>query len=122
MHVALWIVAGFLAFGFVVAGFMKLTTPRPQLAEKGLTYVEDFSDGTIKTVGALEILGAIALVVPAFVGVLTWLIPTAATALLVVMVLGIVVHVRRREAFTSALVLGLLCAVLVVGRVWIAPF
>lgn len=122
MHIALWIAAGFLSVAFLVAGLMKVTTPRPEIAEKGMTYVEDFSDAQIKAIGILEVLGAIGLVVPAFVPGLTLLVPIAATALLVVMICGIVVHVRRSEPFTSALVLGLLCVVVAVGRFWVAPF
>ena len=58
MHIALWVIAVLLAGAFLVAGFSKVMSTRAALAEKGLTYVEDFSDGSIKAIGWAEILGA----------------------------------------------------------------
>lgn len=122
MNTALWIIAGLLAVAFLAAGFTKAITPREQLKEKGMTYVEDFSDGQMKTIGVLEVLGAIGLIGPAFIDSVTWLVPAAAVGLAITMLGGVIVHVRRKEAFIPALVLGILAAVVAVGRIWIAPF
>lgn len=122
MTIALWIVAGLLAAVFLMAGLAKITTPRPKLAEKGMTYVEDFTDGQIKAIGTAQVLGAIGLIAPAFVDGLTWLVPTAAAALMLVMIGAIIVHIRRKEAFVPPLVLGLLAAFVAVGRFWIETF
>lgn len=122
MNIALWVIAILLAGAFLAAGAAKLTTAKDKLAEKGMAWVEDFSPGQIKTIGALEVLGAIGLVLPALVGVAEFLVPLAATGLLATMAGAIVVHVRRKEPFTPALVLGLLAAAVAVGRFWIAPF
>lgn len=122
MNTALWIIAGLLAVAFLAAGFTKATTPREQLKEKGMAYVEDFSDGQMKTIGVLEVLGAIGLIVPAFVESVTWLVPAAAIGLAITMVGGVIVHARRKEAFMPALVLGILAVVVAAGRIWIAPF
>ncbi|WP_410610169.1 DoxX family protein [Amycolatopsis sp. lyj-109] len=119
MNIALWIVSGLLALAFLGAGASKLATPKKKLYDKGMTYVEDFSDAQIKTIGTLEILGAIGLIAPAFVSGATWLVPTAATGLLLTMIGAIVVHIRRKEQFVSPLVLGLLAAFVAVGRFWI---
>ncbi|WP_206792507.1 DoxX family protein [Amycolatopsis sp. MtRt-6] len=119
MNIALWIVAGLLAVAFLGAGVSKLVTPKKNLYDKGMTYVEDFSDAQIKTIGTLEILGAIGLIAPAFVSGATWLVPTAATGLLLTMIGAVVVHIRRKEQFVSPLVLGLLAAFVAVGRFWI---
>jgi uncharacterized membrane protein len=119
MNIALWIVAGLLALAFLGAGASKLVTPKKKLYEKGMTYVEDFSDAQIKTIGTLEILGAIGLIAPAFISGATWLVPTAATGLLLTMIGAVVVHIRRKEQFVSPLVLGLLAAFVAVGRFWI---
>lgn len=121
MNIALWIGAGLLALAFLAAGGGKLITPKGKLFEKGMTYVEDLSAGQIKAIGAVEVLGAVGLIVPAFVDGLEWLVPTAATGLVLVMIGAILTHVRRRETFVPALVLGLLAAVVAVGRFWIAP-
>jgi hypothetical protein len=52
MSIAIWIVAGVLAAIFVLAGGMKLTTPRAQLQEKGQCWASDFSDTNCQ--GAVE--------------------------------------------------------------------
>jgi hypothetical protein len=45
MTIALWITAGLLAATFAGAGLMKLTQPRVKLADSGLAWTEDASDG-----------------------------------------------------------------------------
>lgn len=122
MNITLWIITALLAIAFLAAGSGKLIKSREQLAEMGMTYVEDFSDGQIKTIGALEVLGAIGLIVPAFIGGLQWLVPLAATGLTLTMVGAIITHVRRKEGFIPALVLGIVAAFVAVGRFWVAPF
>ena len=117
MHIALWVIAVLLAGAFLVAGFSKVMSTRAALAEKGLTYVEDFSDGSIKAIGWAEILGAIGLIVPMFVPGLQWLVIVAAFALGVVMIGAVAVHSRRQEKYTPALVLGALAVFLGVGRI-----
>lgn len=97
MHTALWIVASVLAVAFFAVGAMKLIQPRAKLADAGMTYVEDFSDHTVKLIGALEILAAIGLIVPALLDLATILVPLAATGLAVVMIGAITVHARRSE-------------------------
>lgn len=119
MNVALWIVAGLLALGFLAAGGMKIATPKQQLFDKGMTYVEDLTAAQVKAIGGLEVLGAIGLILPAFVDGTHWLVPTAATGLLLVMIGAVVTHLRRKEPFVAPLVLGLLAAFVAVGRFWV---
>ena len=85
-----------LAVAFAAAGAMKLTQPRERLRQT-MAWVEDFSDGTVRLIGAAEVLGAVGLILPAAVGVAEWLTPTAAACLAVVMVLAAATHLRRRE-------------------------
>src|SRR5690554_5288340 len=122
MNIALWIVAGLLALAFLAAGAGKITSTRAALAEKGMTYVEDFSDDQIKAIGVAEVVGAIGLIVPAFISAITWLVPAAAVGLTLTMVGAVVVHVKRKEPYIPALVLGLLAAFVAVGRIRLAPF
>ena len=58
---------------------------------------EDFSDTGVRTIGALEILGALGLLLPAVAGVATVLVPIAAVGLALVMVGAAVTHRRRGE-------------------------
>ncbi len=122
MTIALWVVTGLLAVIFAAAGLAKATTPKASLHKKGMTYVEDFSDGQIKAIGIAEVLGAVGLIVPVFISSITWLVPTAAIALALTMVGAVVVHAKRKEPFVPALVLGVLAALVAFGRIWIAPF
>lgn len=122
MHVALWVVAGLLTGAFAVAGLTKLFSPREKLLANGMAYVEDFSDGAIKTIGGLEVLAALALVLPPILSTATVLVPVAAIGLAVIMVGAVAVHIRRKEPFIPPLVLGVFAAFLAIGRLWIAPF
>lgn len=118
MNVVLWIVAGLLALAFLLAGGTKLTQPKEALAEKGMGWTEDFGPGAIKAIGALEVLGALGLVLPALVGVAPVLVPLAATGLGLVMVGAAVTHARRGETQMIAVnvVLLLLAAFVAWGR------
>ena len=96
MNIALWIVQGLLAAMFLMAGFMKASKAKEELAER-MEWVNDFSPNTIKTIGILEILGAIGLILPAATGILPWLTPVAAVALVLTMIGAAITHARRGE-------------------------
>jgi len=124
VNIALWALAAVLAVAMLGAGAMKLARSRDQLREAGMGYVDDFSPGAVKAIGAAEVLGAIGLVLPPLVGVAEWLAPLAATGLFLTMVGAVVVHVRRGE--TNALVppaaLGIIALLVAVGRFGPYPF
>jgi hypothetical protein len=98
MNLSLWIVAGLLAAVFLFAGSTKLFIPRKKLAEAaGGGWVLDFSAGFVKALGALEILGAVGLILPALLDVAPVLVPLAALGLGVIMVGAAAVEFRRQE-------------------------
>lgn len=117
MNVVLWIIAALLAVAFGAAGLMKLTQPKQKLAPK-MAYVEDFSGGAVKAIGAVEILAALGLVLPAVTGIAPVLVPLAALGLVVVMIGAAVVHARRGEnqLIVPNVVLLVLAAVVAWGR------
>ena len=96
MNVFLWVLQIVLAGMFAMAGIMKSAQPKDKLRGR-LPWVEDFSAGTVRFIGIVELLGAIGLVVPAATGILPVLTPLAATGLAIVMVLAMNTHRRRRE-------------------------
>ena len=98
MNVVLWIVAGVLAAAFLGAGLMKLTQPKKKLADSGMGWTEDFSDGAVKGIGALEVLGAAGLILPAALDIVPVLVPIAATGLALLMLGAAVTHARRKES------------------------
>ena len=117
MNVFLWILQVLLAVVFAAAGAMKASQPRERLAEK-LPWVADFSDGAVRLIGAVEILGALGLILPAATGIATALTPLAALGLAVAMVLAALVHARRKEfsAIPPSAVLAVLAALVAWGR------
>lgn len=124
MNIVLWVVAGLLAFAFLGAGLMKLTKPKAELEPK-MSWVADVSDAQVKAVGAIEVLGAIGVILPALLDIAPILVPIAAVGLALVMVGAVVVHVRHEEpiaAAVPAIVLGALAVFLAVGRFVIEPF
>ena len=116
MGVVAWILQIVLALAFLAAGGMKLVRPRPALVGAGMGWADDFSDTAVKGIGALEVLGALGLVLPAVTGVAPWLVPVAALGLAATMAGAVVVHVRRKEPVVPPLVLGVLALALAVIR------
>ncbi|TCM43567.1 DoxX family protein [Kribbella sp. VKM Ac-2568] len=98
MNLALWIIAGLLAAVFLVAGANKLFIPREKLAKApGGGWVNDFSARFIKALGAVEILGAVGLILPAALDVAPILVPLAAVGLATIMTGAAIVTTRRQE-------------------------
>jgi uncharacterized membrane protein len=122
MGIALWAAQVLLAVAFLGAGATKLAQPKEKLA-KNMAWVEDFSQGTVRLIGALEVLGALGLVLPALTGVLPWLTPLVALGLALLMAGAVYTHLRREEgsAVVPPAVLLLLAALVAVGRSFVVP-
>ena len=118
MNITLWIVTAVLALLFLAAGTMKIAQPKAKLAASGQGWAEDFSDGTVKGIGGLEVLAALGLVLPALLNIATVLVPLAAAGLSVLMVGAAITHARRGEK-TNVIVnaiLGVLAAGIAIAR------
>jgi uncharacterized membrane protein YphA (DoxX/SURF4 family) len=117
LNIALWVLQIVLAAMFAIAGIMKATRPKEELA-KNLPWVEDYSSGTVRFIGVVELLAALGLILPAVTGIATVLTPLAATGLAVVMLLAAFAHARRREpgAIVFNVVLLVLAAIVAWGR------
>lgn len=118
MNVFLWIVAILLAAAFFASGLMKLLQPKEKLATSGLAWTEDVSSGTVKLIGALEVLAAIGLVLPAALGIAPVLVPLAAVGIGLIMIGAVVTHIRRHESqpIVINVVLLALAAIVAWGR------
>ena len=98
MNLALWIIAGLLAAVFLIAGANKLFIPRATLAQApGGGWVLQFSPRFIKALGAVEILGALGLILPTLLDIAPLLTPLAAAGLALIMVGAATVTLRRQE-------------------------
>jgi hypothetical protein len=122
VNVAVWIATGLLAAMFLLAGAGKLTKTKGQLLESSaMAWAEDFSPGTLKFIGSVEVAGAAGLVLPGVFGVATWLVPAAAIGLAVLMAGAIITHVRRGEFATVAVNVVLLALAVFVAVERIGP-
>ena len=118
MNIALWIVAGLLAVAFLFSGATKVLRGKDDLIKAGMGFVEDFPMPAVRAIGALEVLAAIGLILPALLDIAPILVPLAATGLVLMMIGAIVVHLRRGEtkAIGPNIVLLLLAAFVAWGR------
>jgi len=122
MNIAIWIVQALLALAFVMSGISKMFQPYEKLAAQ-MAYVNDFTPGVMRAIGAWEVLGAIGVVLPAWTGILPWLTPLAAAGLAVNMGGAMSTHLRRKEypMIVANLVLLALAAFVVYGRLVVVP-
>ena len=81
MSIAVWIVSGLLAAAYLFSGSNKLFRRRDAL-KPIMPFVESLAPWQVKVIGALEILGAVGLIVPVLTGVASLLTPIAAVCLL----------------------------------------
>ncbi len=122
MNTVLWVGQVLLALAFFGAGFDQAFVYED--AGRRMAWVAALRKRLAVVLGALEMLGAVGLIVPAWTGIMPWLTATAALALAVLMGLAVAYHVTRREipqiAFSTTF--GLVAAFVAIGRFVIAPF
>jgi uncharacterized membrane protein YphA (DoxX/SURF4 family) len=119
VNIALWVVQALLALVYLAAGSLKVVRPREQLVASGnYDWMKDTSDAGVKAVGAVELLGAVGLILPELTGIAPILTPIAAVGLVVVQVGAIRVHLARneRKPLPANVILLLLAAFVAVGR------
>jgi uncharacterized membrane protein YphA (DoxX/SURF4 family) len=109
VNIVLWVLASLLAAVFLAAGSMKLSQPVDKLVASGFGWAQKVPVGA--TLGTLEVLGALGLILPAVLGIAPVLVPLAAGGVVLVMVGAIGVHQREGEWPAVAVTLVLLIAV-----------
>ncbi len=95
MNLALWIAAGLLAAIALAGGLTKSFVPREKLAaHKGGEWTADASDGFVKTLGVLEVLAAIGLILPAVLDITPVMVPVTASCWVLLMAGAMITHGR----------------------------
>jgi hypothetical protein len=125
MNIVLWIIASVLAVAFLAGGTLKLALSKEKLAAApGGSWAGDFSAGAVKAIGALEVLAAVGLVLPALLDIAPVLVPLAAIGIAVLMVGAAITHLRRHEnkVIAANVAYLALAAFVVVGRFGLEPF
>lgn len=121
MNTLLWVLQGMLAAVFMMAAAMKLFQPYEKMAaDPRMGWVKGSSPGLVRTAGATEMLGAIALVVPGVIGFAQVLTPLAAFGLAAQMLIaGALIHRPRKETMMMAMngMLMLLALLVGIGRI-----
>jgi len=117
LHYSLWVVQALLGAAFLMAGFMKATTPLDQLGAN-MAWVTYTPGALVRFIGISEIAGGLGLILPAATRIKPILTPIAAGALVVVMVLAFITHLvlGEPEGLPVNVVLGGLAAFVAWGR------
>lgn len=118
LNYGLWAAQLLLAFGFAMAGAMKLVTPMDELLANGIMVAGRAPELLVRFIGLSEVLGAIGLVLPAALRILPVLTPAAAAGLALVMGLAMGDHAMNGEytGLPVNVVLGGLAAFVAWGR------
>ncbi|MEV7085197.1 DoxX family protein [Streptomyces sp. NPDC093085] len=116
MSVAYWTLAALLALIYLFSGASKLTRSKEQLRPM-MGWVDTTPMPAVRALGAVEVLGAIGLVLPPLAGVAEVLAVAAAVGLAVVQAGALVLHVSRREL--SVIWLNVVLLVAAVAAAWL---
>ncbi|MGH3486572.1 MAG: DoxX family protein [Actinopolymorphaceae bacterium] len=95
MNLALWIAAGLLAAVALAGGISKTFVPKAKLAEHhGGEWTAQASVGFVKTLGVLEILAAVGLILPAALDIAPVVVPVTAVCWILLMIGAMITHGR----------------------------
>jgi putative oxidoreductase len=117
LNVTLWAAQGLLACMFIMAGYMKTTTPI-SLLSASLPWAGEIPEWLVRFIGASELLGALGLLLPSLLRIRPILTPLAASGIVCIMLMASVFHLVKNE-FPSVgftLLLGLAAAFIAWGR------
>ncbi len=121
LHISLWVAQILLAALFGLAGFMKTTAPLEDLAQKGMTFVNESGIGMVRFIGISELLGAIGLILPSALRIKPVFTPFAAVGIAVIMVLATGYHLMHGEPFVGSLAFLAIAVFVAWGRFVKAP-
>src|ERR1700722_1619884 len=115
MTVAYWVVAALLALFYLYAGGLKVLRSPDQLRPM-MGWIDAVPLRLVRTIGVLEVLGELGLILPPLTGVALAL--AAATGLALIQVGGISLHLSRGEVKVVGLNVALLALAAV--EIWLA--
>ncbi|MDI1462646.1 DoxX family protein [Catellatospora sp. KI3] len=117
MVIAYWIVAGLLALFYLYAGGKKVTQRKERLAPM-MGWVDTVPMPAVRLIGAVEILGAVGLILPPLTGIAPVLAPAAAVGFVVLQLLAGALHLSRGEVKETGLNAALI--ILAAAAAWLA--
>lgn len=98
MNLTLLVTTGLLAVVALVGGATKAFVPKQKLAaHNGGEWVDNVDDGLVKTLGGLELLAAIGLILPAVLDIAPVMVPVTAVCWILLMIGAMITHGRLRQ-------------------------
>ncbi len=95
MNLVVWIATGLLATVALVGGVTKTFAPKEKLAaHDGGRWTAHASVGFVKTLGVLELLAAVGLILPAVLDIAPFMVPVTAVCWVLLMIGAMVTHGR----------------------------
>jgi len=99
MDLALWIAAGLLAAVALLGGTTKTFIPKEKLAaQHGGEWTQNAGVGFVKTLGILELLAAVGLILPAALDIAPVMVPVTALCWILLMVGAMITHGRLGQS------------------------
>jgi hypothetical protein len=125
VNLALWIAAGLLAAVALAGGISKTFVPKEKLAaHEGGQWTGDAGAGFVKTLGILELLAAVGLILPAVLGIAPVMVAVTAVCWILLMIGAMITHSRYGQfklVLLNAVYLAL-AAFVAWGRLGVEPF
>ena len=114
IQIALWSAQLIVASVFIMSGFVKLTTPIPELA-KMMPWTGEYAAWFVRTIAVIDLAGGIGILLPALTRIKPNLTILAALGCAVLQVFAMIFHLSRGEAMVvpfNVVLLGLSLLVL----------
>jgi hypothetical protein len=116
MHVAYWVIAALLAAIYVFGGVKKVVQSADQLRPM-MGWVDVMPMRLVRTIGLLEVLGAIGVILPPLTGIAPGVAVAAAIGLGLIQIGAFALHLSRHEL--SDLPLNVVLLALAVAAAWL---
>ena len=117
MRTAYWIVAVLLAVLYLFSGALKIVRSKEQLRPM-MAWVDAMPLRAVRSIGVVEVLGALGLILPPLTGIAPGLAFAAAVGFALVQVGALALHLSRGEVKVIGLNIGLLALAIVAA--WLA--
>lgn len=116
METTIWILKGIIAMIFFYTGFNKILLPKDKLLENGMKGLIDLDDKQITTVGVLEVLGAVGLILPSLLNVYPILSAVSAYCLSLTMVVAASINIKLKLPIFPNIIIFIICILIVIGN------
>lgn len=116
VNTAYWVVAGLLALLYLYGGGAKMVRSRERLRPM-MAWVD--STPMVRTIGVLEVLGVVGLLLPPLTGVAPWLAPVAAVGFVVLQIAATRVHLALGDRQAGLNLVLMLAAAVWLATTWI---